>query len=119
MNLLKSKQQPLLAWFCITSALKRVMPSAAANFSVNDSVELFGVTIDKDLTFKQHVSSICKKVNNQLSVMIRFGKRMSIETMLCLFKTFILPCFYCCSMVWHFCSKQDSDKLDLLNKLIL
>ena len=29
------------------------------NFSVNDSVELFGVTIDKDLTFKQHVSSIC------------------------------------------------------------
>ena len=35
------------------------------NFSVNDSMELFGVTIDKDLTFKQHVSSICKKVNNQ------------------------------------------------------
>ena len=25
------------------------------NFSVNDSVELFGVTINKDLTFKQHV----------------------------------------------------------------
>ena len=44
------------------------------NFSVNDSVELFGVTIDKDLTFKQHVSSICKKVNNQFSVMTRFGK---------------------------------------------
>ena len=116
---LKSKQQPLLAWFCITSALKRVMPSAAAYFSVNDSVELFGVTIDKDLTFKQHVSSICKKVNNQFGVMTRFGKRMSIETMLCLFKAFILPRFYYCSMVWHFSSKQDSDKLDLLNKLIL
>ena len=27
------------------------------NFSVNDSEELFGVTIDKDLMFKQHVSS--------------------------------------------------------------
>ena len=25
------------------------------NFSVNDSMELFGVTIDKNLTFKQHV----------------------------------------------------------------
>ena len=25
------------------------------NFSVNDSRELFGVTTDKDLTFKQHV----------------------------------------------------------------
>ena len=49
--------------------------------SVNDSVELFGVTIDKDLTFKQHVSSIRKKVNNQFSVMTRFGKLMSTETM--------------------------------------
>ena len=49
------------------------------NFSVNDSVELFGVTIDKDLTFKQHVSSICKKVNNQFSVMTMFGKLMSVK----------------------------------------
>ena len=89
------------------------------NFSVNDSVELFGVTIDKDLTFKQHVSSICKKVNNQFSVMSRFGKLMSTETMLRLYKAFILPHFYYCSMVWHFSSKQDSDKLDLLNKRIL
>ena len=55
------------------------------NFSVNDS-KLFGVTIDKDLTFKQHVSSICKKVNNQFSVMTRFGKLMSTETMLRLYK---------------------------------
>ena len=83
------------------------------------TLELFGVTIDKDLTFKQHVSSICKKVNNQFSVMTRFGKLMSTETMLCLYKAFILPHFYYCSMVWHFSSKQDSDKLDLLNKRIL
>ena len=47
----------------------------------------------KDLTFKQHVSSICKKVNNQLSVMTRFGKLMSTETMLRLYKAFILPQF--------------------------
>ena len=42
---------------------------------LNYSMELFGVvTVDKDLTFKQHVSSICKRVNNQFSVMTRFGK---------------------------------------------
>ena len=68
-------------------------------------------TIDKDLTFKQHVSSICKKVNNQFSVMTRFGKPMSTEAMLRLYKAFILPHFYYRSMVWHFSSKQDSDKL--------
>ena len=31
------------------------------NFSVNDLMKLFGVTIDKDLTFKQHVSPICQQ----------------------------------------------------------
>ena len=44
---------------------------------------------------------------------------MSTETMLRLYKAFILPHFYYCSMVWHFSRKQDSDKLDLLNKRIL
>ena len=60
------------------------------NFSVNDSVELFGFTIDKDLTCKQHMSSIFKKVNNQFSIMTRFGKLTSTETMLRLYKAFIL-----------------------------
>ena len=73
----------------------------------------------EDLTFKQHVSSICKKENNQFSVMTRFGKLMSTEAMLRFYKAFILPHFYYCSMVCHFSSKQDSDKLDLLNKRIL
>ena len=83
-------------------------------------MELFGVTIDKDLKFKQHVSSICKKVNNQFGVMTRFRcLLMSTETMLRLYKALILPHFYYCSMVLHFSSKQDSDKLDLLNKRIL
>ena len=52
---------------------------------------------------------------------LRFGKlfMMSTETMLRLYKAFILPRFYYCSMVWHFSSKQDSDILDLLNKRIL
>ena len=51
--------------------------------------------------------------------MTRFGKLMSTETMLRLYKAFILHHFYYCSMVWQLSSKQDSDKLDLLNKRIL
>ena len=77
-------------------------------------MELSGITIDKDLTFKQHVSSInyVKRYMYQFSVIARFGKLMSTETMLRLYKAFILPHSYYCSMVWHFTSKRDSDKLD-------
>ena len=52
------------------------------------------------------------------SIMTRFGNLISTETMLHLYKAFILPHFCYCSMVWHFSSKQDSDKLDLLNQHI-
>ena len=55
----------------------------------------------------------------QLNMYADDGKLMSTETMLRLYKAFILPRFYYCSMVWHFSSKKDSDKLDLLNKRIL
>ena len=44
---------------------------------------------------------------------------IKLTSMLRLYKAFILPHFCYCSMVWHFCGKQDSDKLDLLNKRIL
>ena len=53
--------------------------------------------------------------------MERFGKLISNEAMLRLYKAFmfIIRHFCYCSMVWHFINKQDSDKLDLLNKRIL
>ena len=57
------------------------------NFLVNDSLHLFGVTVDKHFILKQHVSSTCKKVNNQFSVVTTFGKLMSTETI----KNYVLP----------------------------
>ena len=36
------------------------------SFLVNDSLHLFVVTIDKDLTFEQHLSSICRKIKQSV-----------------------------------------------------
>ena len=40
------------------------------------------MTIDNKLQFDKHVSSIYKKVNNQLNVMIRFRKLISKATLI-------------------------------------
>ena len=64
------------------------------SFPVKDSIERFRVTLDKELNFKQHVTSVRKKVNNQLSVMTRFGKLLSLNTMPLVYKAFILLHFY-------------------------
>ena len=35
------------------------------SFPVKNSIDLLGVTIDKDLNFNCHISQICVKVNKQ------------------------------------------------------
>ena len=51
------------------------------SFSVKNSIDLLGVTIDKDLSFNHHISQICGKVNNQFSVLKRL-KNISRNAML-------------------------------------
>ena len=77
------------------------------------------MTIDNRLSFDNHVSGICKKINNQFNVMLRFGKLTNMETLFKLYKAFILPHFYYCSSVWHFCGARNADKAYNLNKRIV
>ena len=41
--------------------------------------------------------------------MLRFRKLINKETLLKLYKAFILPHFYYCSSVWHFCGARNAD----------
>ena len=89
------------------------------SFSVNNSIDIFRMTIDNRLSFDNPLSVICKKINNQFNVMLRFRKLVNKETLLKLYKAFILPHFYYCSSVWHFCGARNADKVDNLNKRVL
>ena len=89
------------------------------SFTTKDSLDLVGMTIDSLLNFDKQVSLICKKVSNQLNVMIRFRKLVNTSTMLKLYKAFVLPHFQYCSVAWHFCSSRNSEKLESLNKRAL
>ena len=81
------------------------------SFPVGDSLDLLGMTIDNPLKFDEHVSYVCKKVNNQLNVMIRFLNLICTATKLKFSNTFFLPHFQYCSTVWHFCSARNCEKL--------
>ena len=51
--------------------------------------------------------------------MLRLRKLIRKEILFKLYKAYILPRFYYCSSVWHFCGARDADKLEALNKRIL
>ena len=83
-----------------------------ANLTTKDSLDLLGMTIDSQFNFDKQVSLICKKVKNQLNVVIRFRKLVNTSTMLKLYKALVLPHVQYCSVVWHFCSSRNSEKLE-------
>ena len=49
----------------------------------------------------------------------RFKNIITSKVMLRLYKAFILPHFYYCSLIWHFSGTRNYDKLESLNKRIL
>ena len=66
------------------------------------------------LNFDTQVSHICQKAARQLNVLQRLSKFLSDKTRLIIFKSFIQSNFNYCPIVWHFCSKSNSEKLEKL-----
>ena len=79
-----------------------------------DSVKLLGVTIDFLLNFDLHVSNICKKAARQINVLLRLSKFLTTETKILIYKSFIKSSLNFCPLVWHFCSKTSSAKMEKL-----
>ena len=79
-----------------------------------ETVKLLGVELDYQLNFNEQVSRICQKVAKQLNVLQRISKFLSVETRLLVFKSFIRSNFCYCPVVWHFCSKTNTEKLEKL-----
>ena len=95
--------------------------SELKSFSVADNtipceetVKLLGVELDYQLNFNEQVSRICQKVARQLNVLQRISKFLSEETRLLVFKSFIRSNFNYCPIIWHFCSKVNTEKLEKL-----
>ena len=84
-----------------------------------DQTEHNVMTIDDRLNFDKHISAVCNKINDQFNVMLRFSNIISKVTLLKMYNVFILPHFYYCFSVWHFCGTRKSEKLEAVNKCII
>ena len=84
-----------------------------------ESVKLLGIHIDKNLNFKNHIQSICKKAGAQLNVLSRLHQFLDTESKLALVQSFIISNFNYCPLIWHFCTRQSTDRLEKLMKRAL
>ena len=77
-----------------------------------DEVKLLGVTIDFELNFNTHIANICKKASRQLNILKRIGKYLTKLGRLTIYYPYIFSNFNYCPVTWHFCSEQNTNKME-------
>ena len=80
------------------------------------SIKLFGVFLDSELSFSEHISSVCRKASQQIGVLRRLRKIVPNHAKLQLYKAVILPRLTYCSTIWHFCRASNKRKVDRLQE---
>ena len=84
------------------------------NFKIQgtNTVKLLGVTLDRKLSFSNHISDICSKADNKIRALLRIRKFLNTRKALQLCDAFIMSHFKYCPLIWMFSSKGDNRKID-------
>ena len=83
-----------------------------AEIGCDETFKLLGVDIDYRLKFNEQISNICRKASQQINVLKRIGKILNFESKKTIYHAFIMSNFNFCPLIWHFCSKGNTEKLE-------
>ena len=81
--------------------------------------KLLGVYIEKDLSFKYHVSNLCKKAHRELTALIRLGRFHDFRQKRLLMKSFIESQFGYSPLVWMFHDRGVNVQINKLHERLL
>ena len=81
--------------------------------------KLLGVNFDCGLSFKEHITTICKKASNKLHALSRVSPYMSIKKKKTLMNAFFLSQFSYCPIIWMFHSRSLNSKINNLHERCL
>ena len=90
-----------------------------ASLTTSTKETLLGILIDSDLSFDQHVSSICSKATKKLHALGRIASFMSFEKLRTLMKAYIEPQFNYFSLIWMFHSRIMNQKINRVHERAL
>ena len=100
--------------------------SVSASISVQDNtinssdhIVIFGVKLDSKLNFGPHISDIVNRASKQINVLRRISKSLDEKSRINVYTTFIAANFNYCPVVWMFCGKKNSIKLEKLQERAL
>ena len=74
--------------------------------------KVLGVTVDNKLSFDKLIINICKIVNKTLNALSRINHYMKQNQKEILLSSFIISHFSYCPLIWIFCSKKSTKKIN-------
>ena len=80
---------------------------------------LLEITIGSNLSFEEHISSLCKKASQKLNVLARISGYMDIQKRRTLMKSFITSQFGYCPLIWMFHSRCLNNKINSIHERAL
>ena len=78
--------------------------------------KLLGVTIDQELTFKEHVDKLCKKLSQKIGLLKKLRTYLPIDERRLFYNALIKPVMMYGSIVWTYCSNEDLKRVFRLQK---
>lgn len=80
------------------------------------SYKLLGVTIDENLNWDEQVNKVCKIISSKISLLNKIKIFLPTHIRQLFYNAYILPYIDYCSSVWGNLSKNNSDRIDKLQK---
>ena len=76
----------------------------------SELIKLFGVHIDDNLNFTEHIGKLCNKASQKVGVLSLLRNLIPCKAKLLLHKSFILPYLTYCHLTRHFCKSSKKRK---------
>ena len=92
------------------------VPVHGGTLASSGDLKVLGITLDTKMNFSPHVTEICKRSSRQINALKRISKFLDTKGRLAIYKSFIFSNFIYCPVVWIFCGRKNSNKLEKLQE---
>ena len=85
----------------------------------NCTQKLLGIIIDRNLKFDEYILTQCKKAGRKIKALARVCTYLSLERRRTLMKAFIESQFTYCPLIWMFCQRSSTTRMNHLHERAL
>ena len=103
----------------VTTEKSVSMSIDGSNVENKKEQKLLGIKFDSSLSFKGHITSLCKKASQKLHALARIVNYMGLPKRKVLMKAFITSQFSYCPIIWMFHSRTLNNRINNIHERAL